>query len=101
MIASHFGSMSADILLNCHTALYTECTGFFAADSNSGWFAQWTVRGDMIDFVVSALTTGWVGIGFSTNNIMVSRLHAHTVMYPHKCKWKNECGAISCSYTPW
>ena len=61
--------------------LYAECTGAFVpVDTNSGWFVVWTVRGDLIDFVVSAQTTGWVGIGFSLDSLMVSIFHAFTIL---------------------
>ena len=63
--------------------LYTECSGaYFQSDSASRWTMQWNVRGDMIDFVVSAVTTGWVGIGFSEDAQMVSNLHGHKMMWP-------------------
>ena len=59
--------------LKCHVVLYTECTGSYDATGNDpNWSVQWTVRGDIIDFSVSAQTTGWVGIGFSANTGMVS-----------------------------
>ena len=35
------------------------------------WSVVWNVRGDTIDFVVSAVTTGWVAIGFSEDIFMV------------------------------
>ena len=34
--------------------------------------ANWTVQGDSVEFSVSAQTTGWVGIGFSDDQFMVS-----------------------------
>ena len=34
--------------------------------------ANWTVQGDSVEFIVSAQTTGWVGIGFSNDQLMVS-----------------------------
>ena len=59
----------------------TECTGSYNATGNDpNWSVQWTVREDMIDFNVSALTTGWVGIGFSENDLMVSTLFVDTFL---------------------
>ena len=56
-----------------YVVLCTECTGSYTpAESSRSWAVQWTVRGDLIDFVVSADATGWVGIGFSENSEMVS-----------------------------
>ena len=52
------------------------CTGI--RSSRLGYTANWTVRGDVVYFQVSANTPGWVGIGFSHNRFMVpmySRLH--------------------------
>ena len=57
---------------------YTECQGSYIALGNEPhWSVQWTVRGDLIDFVVSALTTGWIGIGFSEDPFMVSPYYKH------------------------
>ena len=54
--------------------LYTEeCTGNFSPFADdSPWVVEWTVRGDMIDFVIYANDFGWVGIGFSDDPLMVS-----------------------------
>ena len=45
--------------------------------------AEWTVRGDMISFEVTAVTTGWVGIGFSLDQKMVSvyRIEVNSIPY--------------------
>lgn len=77
MMAGHFGNVSTETHLNCWVMLHTGCRGSYAAsDSNSGWFVRWTVRGDLIDFVITAQTFGWVGIGFSADTAMVRRLPA-------------------------
>ena len=64
--------MLLDSQLSCdvikYLLLYAECEGSLIT---SQWSAHWDVTGDMIDFVVSAVTTGWVAIGFSENNLMV------------------------------
>jgi hypothetical protein len=44
------------------------CTG--VRSSPLGYTANWTVRGDVVYFQVSANTPGWVGIGFSLNRFM-------------------------------
>ena len=63
--------------------LYTECTGSYIPSGDLDWSLQWSVRGDMIDFVVSAMTTGWVAIGFSDNTQMVitCRLYVQMIKY--------------------
>ena len=38
------------------------------------YIANWRTRGDRIEFNITAQTQGWVGIGFSTDNRMVSTL---------------------------
>ena len=59
-------------MLACTIYIYIDCMGSYSASGNDpDWSVQWTVRGDMIDFVVSAQTTGWVGIGFSGDRQMV------------------------------
>lgn len=54
--------------------LYTGCTGSYVASASGAldWSVQWNVRGDEIDFVVSAVTMGWVAIGFSEDTLMVT-----------------------------
>jgi hypothetical protein len=49
-----------------------KCTPASCAGSwkTAGYTAEWTVRGDMISFEVTAVTTGWVGIGFSLDRKM-------------------------------
>lgn len=89
-------------LLNCHVVPYTECSGFYAPlDSNSGWSVFWIVRGDMIDFVVSAATMGWVGIGFSETPGMVSTYVSmmHTLTLLCIYTMANERWGTSCSHT--
>ena len=65
--------------------IYIECVGSYNTYGHYPvWSVQWTVRGDMIDFVVSAETTGWVGIGFSGDRQMVVTLYIYSVYtYPH------------------
>ena len=36
------------------------------------YIATWRTRGDRVEFTIAAQTQGWVGIGFSTNQMMVS-----------------------------
>ena len=38
------------------------------------YIATWRTRGDRVEFNIAAQTQGWVGIGFSTNQVMVSTL---------------------------
>ena len=47
------------------------CSGSFSADN---YIAIWQVFGDEITFTVSAKTNGWIGIGFSPDNLMVCKL---------------------------
>ena len=65
-----------------------------ASGNDPDWSVQWRVRGDMIDFIVSAQTIGWVGIGFSEDAAMVITLYlvntytqthtqVHTYMHVH------------------
>ena len=61
-----YSLLSCDVIK--YLLLYAECEGSLIT---SQWSAHWNVTGDMIDFVVSAVTTGWVAIGFSENNLMV------------------------------
>ena len=56
---------------------YADCTGSFAAPGTRGgvnWNAMWTVSADSryVSFTVMAETDGWVAIGFSLNQAMVS-----------------------------
>lgn len=57
-----------------------ECTGSWSTGcddkDNCAYKATWTVLGNIssVFFTVEARTTGWVGIGFSKNNIMVIKL---------------------------
>ena len=66
----------AQALYNFYLVVYTEfeaCTGYYSPfDDPSNYLLKWTVRGDMIDFVVYAFSIGWVGIGFSDDPLMVS-----------------------------
>ena len=44
-----------------------------AGTRNSGFYmVSWNVTGDSVAFQVTALTTGWVAIGFSDDQFMVS-----------------------------
>ena len=45
------------------------CNGSFEAGNS--FSASWQVYDDEISFNISAMTTGWVGIGFSFNQFMV------------------------------
>ena len=46
------------------------------------YIATWRTRGDRVEFTIAAQTQGWVGIGFSTNQMMVSTLSPSCV-YPN------------------
>ena len=39
--------------------------------NNGAYNVSWRVVGDVASFTVSARTTGWVGIGFSKDQLMV------------------------------
>ena len=41
-------------------------------NQNCQYIATWRTRGDKVEFNIAAQTQGWVGIGFSTNQMMVS-----------------------------
>ena len=47
------------------------CSGTFGVAGGS-YNGSWRVEGDEIIFTVAAQTTGWVGIGFSLDQRMVS-----------------------------
>ena len=36
------------------------------------YIATWRTRGDKVEFNIVAQTQGWIGIGFSTNQMMVN-----------------------------
>ena len=46
------------------------------------YIATWRTRGDRVEFNIAAQTQGWVGIGFSTNQMMVSTLCHPPVCIP-------------------
>ena len=46
------------------------CRGM-GSSSNGVYNVTYTVSGDNITFVLQAQTTGWVGIGFSLDRLMV------------------------------
>ena len=57
------------------------CVGSFSTGCSSGvcdYAASWVVRGNNVDFTIAAkrtpgsTSTEWVGIGFSTDRLMVS-----------------------------
>ena len=50
-----------------------ECNGSYVATDSGDldWTVNWSVRGDLIDFVVSAMTPQWIGLGFSDDTQMV------------------------------
>ena len=55
----------------------TDCRGSFFAEGTRGgveWNAMWTLSADnrLAMFTVMARTTGWVAIGFSEDQFMVS-----------------------------
>ncbi len=47
-----------------------ECSGSLMSNG-SGYTASWEIVEDEITFTLSALTLGWVGIGFSFDEMMV------------------------------
>jgi len=51
-----------------------QCSGSIdvGCDPVCDYQATWTVEGNNVRFTVSAQTTGWVGIGFSNDQLMVS-----------------------------
>ena len=53
------------------------CFGSRSA-SNGAYNVAYSVRGDTITFALQAMTTGWVGIGFSLDQLMVSHLCMQT-----------------------
>ena len=48
-------------------------------DQDCQYIATWRTRGDRVEFNILAQTQGWVGIGFSTNQMMVSTLSSSCV----------------------
>ena len=48
-----------------------QCSGSRISEDET-YTVSWTVTGDSVAFEVSAVTTGWVGLGFSVDSIMVS-----------------------------
>ena len=50
------------------------CFGSRSA-SNGEYYVAYSVSGDTITFTLQAMTTGWVGIGFSLDQLMVSHLY--------------------------
>ena len=51
----------------CSSGISHNCDGDICDYS-----ASWSISGDDITFEVRAMTTGWVGIGFSNDQFMVS-----------------------------
>ena len=49
----------------------TSTTGVNCGGGDFCYNATWTVRGDDISFEIRARTTGWAGIGFSSDQMMV------------------------------
>ncbi len=49
-------------------------------NNGSGYTASWEIVEDEITFTLSALTLGWVGIGFSFDEMMVCLL-THVAEY--------------------
>ena len=47
------------------------CSGTFEV-AGGAYSGSWSVEGDDIIFTAAAQTTGWVGIGFSLDRVMVS-----------------------------
>ena len=68
---------SASIFIIISNVLTATCQDSVGAlcdpqGENCAYNANWTVRGDLISFEVRATTVGWVGIGFSDDQMMVS-----------------------------
>ena len=51
--------------------LVAACSGTFGV-AGGAYNGSWRVEGDEVIFTVAAQTTGWVGIGFSLDQLMVS-----------------------------
>ena len=49
-----------------------QCTG---SRSSGVYEVSWSVSGGNVDFIVSADTTGWVGVGFSLTDDMVCKFY--------------------------
>ena len=85
---------------------YIDCTGSYNVSRNAlDLSIRWTVRGDMIDFVVSAQTTGWLGIGFSEDPQMVitgtyysARTHMNTHTHTHTSLPMRVCGKVCAQF---
>ena len=60
-----------------------ECSGT-RSSSNGVYSMTYAVNGDTIRFTVQAQTTGWVGIGFSLDQLMVSNLCVFSEMFLEK-----------------
>ena len=52
----------------CHSGIRVNCNGDIC-----DYAASWSISGDEITFEVIVRTTGWVGIGFSNDQLMVSK----------------------------
>ena len=59
----YFGRMS----LSCSDVNNQDCQ----------YIATWRTRGNRVEFNIAAQIQGWVGIGFSTNQLMVSYFHIY------------------------
>ena len=53
-----------------------------STDNLSNYTANWRTRGDRVEFILTGEVQGWVGIGFSHNQMMVTILFVfHFVCY--------------------
>ena len=48
--------------------------------NNGAYNVSWRVVGDVVSFTVSARTTGWVGIGFSKDQLMVRPMQCVVIL---------------------
>lgn len=61
-----------ETLDSCSARVRINCRDIVTSDRDCEYSAVWHVRGDEIQFTVTANTTGWVAIGFSDTPNMVS-----------------------------
>lgn len=61
-----------ETLDSCSARVRINCREVVTNNRDCEYSAMWHVRGDEIQFTVTANTTGWVAIGFSDTPSMVS-----------------------------
>ena len=77
-VAMTMGTNTYTYINVIYTVLYLQladmCSGL-RSSSNGAYNVTYAVSGDNIIFTLQAMTTGWVGIGFSLDQFMVSHLY--------------------------